>query len=141
MPHWNRTAFPDNVIHMDKLTLAVRIVVGLIFFVFGLNGFIGFLPDSPTAPGVATEYISALKRTGYFWPVLKGCEVACGLCLLSGYFVPLALVVIAPVVVHIFLFHVFLSPPLGLGLFLLVAEAYLGWAYRGSFAGLMKATT
>ena len=70
------------------------------------------------------------KRTGYFWPVLKGCEVACGLCLLSGYFVPLALVVVAPVVVHIFLFHVFLSPPLGLGLFLLVAEAYLGWEYR-----------
>jgi len=87
---------------------------------------------------VATDYILALKRTGCFWPLLKGCEVACGLCLLTGYFVPLALVVIAPVVVHICLFHVFLSPPLGLGLFLLLAEAWLGWAYRGSFVGMLK---
>ena len=110
---------------MDRFTLVVCVCVGLVFFVFGLNGFLGFLPDSPTAPGVATDYILALKRTGYFWPLLKGCEVACGLCLLTGYFVPLALVVIAPVVVHICLF-------------LLLAEARLGWAYRGSFVGMLK---
>lgn len=123
---------------MDKLTLAVRLLFGLIFFVFGLNGFFDFLPKTPPPEGVAGEYISALIKTGYFWPLLKGCEVLCGFAILTGHFVPLALIIISPVVLHIFLFKIFLSPPLGLAIYLLISNAYLGWAYRSSFAELLK---
>lgn len=126
---------------MNYLTHGVRIIFGLVFFIFGLNGFFDFLPKTPPPQGIAGEYIAALIKTGYFWPLLKGCEVTCGLAILSGLFVPLALVVIAPIVLHIFLFHIFLSPPLGLGLFLFVSNLYLGWAYRNSFAGLLKTKT
>lgn len=126
---------------MAMLTRIIRILFGLIFFVFGLNGFLDFLPKTPPPQGVAGEYIATLIKTGYFWPLLKACETVCGLAILIDFFVPLALVVIAPVVVHIFLFHIFLSPPLGLGLFLLVSNLYLGWAYRHSFSGVLKPRT
>lgn len=124
---------------MDKLTLVVRVLFGLIFFVFGLNYFFNFFPKTPPLQGPAEEYISVLMKSPYFFPLLKVCEVVCGLAILSGYFVPLALVIITPVVVQIFLFHIFLAPPVGLGVFLFVSNAYLGWAYRDYFAGLFKA--
>ena len=117
----------------------VRIVFGLIFFVFGSNYFFEFLPPQPEPLGIAGEYISALIKTGYFFPVLKVCEISCGLALLMGFFLPLALIVIATIVVQITLFHAFLSPPLALGLTLLLMNIFLGWAYRKSDAEILKA--
>ncbi len=126
---------------MSKLTLVIRVLFGLVFFVFGLNGFLNFLPPQPFPQGVAGEMIDVLLKTTYFFPLLKIVELLCGLAILTGYFVPLALVIIAPVVIHINLFHIFLTPPIGLGLILLAMNVYLGWAYRKSYAELLKMKT
>jgi hypothetical protein len=91
--------------------------------------------------GAAGELINALLQTSYFFPLLKLVEVLCGLAILTGFFVPLALVIIAPVVIHINLFHIFLTPPIGLGLILLAMNIYLGWAYRKSFSEVLKMKT
>jgi putative oxidoreductase len=97
---------------MKKLPLFARVLLGAIFVVFGLNGFLNFIPMSsmPPMPEKAMAFMGGLMGSGYFFPLLKGTEVVCGLLLLAGAFVPLALVVLAPIVLNIFLFHAFLAP-------------------------------
>ena len=74
-------------------------------------------------------------------PLIKGTEVLAGLLLLTGRFVPLALTLLAPVVVNIVLFHVVLAPGSFAMLALIVAaELYLAWAYRDAFRPMLSAT-
>lgn len=122
----------------SHLPTAARLGLGLVFLVFGLNGFLHFLPQPPL-PERALPYLGGLASAGYFFPVLKGTEVLAGLALLSGRFVPLALTVLAPIVVQITLFHVLLAPGgFGLVAFVLASEIYLAWAYRDAFRGVLQ---
>ncbi len=119
-----------------------RIILGLIFFVFGLNGFFHFIPDSGQMPAKAVAFFTGLAGSGYFIPFLKLTEIVCGFLLLAGRYVPLALTVLAPVVLNILLFHLVLAPdPMGLAMaiFILVVEVFLAWAYRDSFRGVLAA--
>ncbi len=116
---------------------AGRIVLGLIFTVFGLNGFLHFMPNPPV-PEAAGSFLGALAATGYMFPLIKGTEVVAGLALLSNRFVPLALILLSPVVVNIFAFHTVLAPA-PIGVLVLLLTAYLGYAYRNHFAGLFVA--
>lgn len=93
-----------------KIALASRYLLGLIYFVFGLNGFLNFIPAPTEMPAAAMAFAGALGATGYFFPFLKGTEVLMGLLLLAGFAVPLALVVLAPITLNIFLFHFILTP-------------------------------
>jgi len=121
-----------------KGILAARILLGLIFFVFGLNGFFHFLPQPPMS-GPPAEFAGALFASGYMFPLIKGTEVIAGILLLSGRLVPLALTVLAPVVVNIVAFHLFLAPAgLGLPLFIVALGVFLAWSYRSSFAGVLR---
>jgi uncharacterized membrane protein YphA (DoxX/SURF4 family) len=123
----------------SKLPTVARLLLGLVFFVFGLNGFFPFIP-APPIPGPAGAYLGALAATGYMLPLVKGTEVIGGLLLLSGRFVPLALVLLAPVIVNIALFNLVLAPDnMILGLVLVALEGYLAWAYRDAFAGVLQA--
>lgn len=92
-----------------KGALAGRLLLGLIYFVFGLNGFLNFL-SAPPMPEAAGAFAGAMGATGYFFPLLKATEVLGGLTLLTGYLAPLGLVVLAPVTIQIFLFHAVLTP-------------------------------
>lgn len=126
---------------MAKLPLIARILLGLMFLVFGLNGFFNFMPP-PDLPQPAMDLMGALAATGYFLVVLKIVETLCGFLLLIGRYVPLALVLLAPVVVNIVLFHIFLAPNLGAmlpGLIALVLGIYLAYAYRDNFRGVLEA--
>lgn len=88
-----------------------RIVMGLLFFVTGLNGFLNFLPqDASGMPAEALAFSVALAQTGYMLPLTMGVQLVSGVLLLANRFVPLALALLAPVVVNIFAFHVFLAP-------------------------------
>ena len=79
----------------------------------------------------------------YFFPVLKLTETLGGLVLLTGRFTPIALIVLAPVTVQIFLFHLFLTPmsQVAMPLIMVLLHAFLGWAYFPAFAGLFKANS
>ena len=123
----------------SKLQVPARLLLGLIFFTFGLNGFFHFLPQPPS-PAPAAAFGGALAATGYMFPLIKGTEVLTGVLLLSGRFVPLALTLLAPVVVNIVAFHAFLCPAgLGFALVLLAIEVALAWTYRSTFRPLLSA--
>ena len=94
---------------MKIVTLVARLLLGLIFVVFGLNGFLNFIDMGPMPTGLAGQFIGALALSHYFW-VVAALQVAGGALLLVNRFVPLALVLLGPVIVNIVLYHVFLNP-------------------------------
>jgi hypothetical protein len=116
-----------------------RMLMGLMFFVFGLNGFLHFIPQPKTPmPEGAAAFAGALMKTGYMFPMVMGTQLLVGALLLSNRLVPLALALIAPVVVNIVAFHLFLAPAgLGLALFVLALELYLAWAYRSTYRSML----
>ncbi len=112
--------------------------MGLIFFVFGLNGFFNFLPPPKTLPAGALAFLGALVGTGYMMRLVSGTQVIVGVLLLSNRFVPPALALIAPVIVNIICLHVFLQPSgIGPGIVVLVLEIYLAWTYRSAFRPML----
>jgi hypothetical protein len=120
---------------------AARLLLGLVFFVLGLNGFLQFLP-TPPAPERATAFVGALIATGYMFPLIKSVEVICGALLLSNRLVPLALAVVAPNVVNIVLFHAVLAPGgLPVALLVLALELFTAWSYRDAFAPMLRTRT
>ena len=120
---------------------AARLLLGLVFFAFGLNGFLQFLP-TPPAPEKAMAFMGALAATGYMFPLIKGVEVIGGALLLSNRFVPLALAIVAPNVVNIVLFHAILAPGgLPVALFVLALEIFTAWSYRNAYASMLHART
>lgn len=101
-----------------KMQLGARIILGLIYFVFGGMGLaiaLGFMsmPQADAMPQAATAFMQGIMGTGYFFPLLKLTETLGGLLLLIGVAAPAALVILAPVTLHILLFHVFLTPEVG----------------------------
>jgi uncharacterized membrane protein YphA (DoxX/SURF4 family) len=123
------------------LPTAARLFLGLVFTVFGLNFFLHFLP-MPAAPPRAAAFAGALFASGYFFQLLKTTEVVAGVLLLTGRFVPLALAVLAPIVINIVGFHLFLEPSgLPVPLAMLAAEIFLAWSYRAAFASMLHART
>jgi len=121
---------------MRIVVIIVRVLLALVFFVFGLNGFLRFMPNPPPTPA-AGAFFGALFATHYMFFLIFGAQVLGGALLLIGVAVPFALVLLAPVVVNIVFFHIFLSPDL-LPLALTVAafEVFLAWYYRAAFAPL-----
>jgi putative oxidoreductase len=111
---------------MKKFPLIARIVLGSIFSIFGLAGLLQMMPPPANMPIGMETFLKGLMASKYFFPLLKITETVSGLLLLSGFFVPLALVVLAPIVVHIFFVHVFLMPDgLMMALVICVLELYL----------------
>jgi uncharacterized membrane protein YphA (DoxX/SURF4 family) len=120
---------------------AARVLLGLVFLVFGLNGFLQFIPQPP-APDKAMAFLGALAATGYMFPLIKSVEVIGGALLLSNRFVPLALAIVAPNVVNIVLFHSVLAPGgLPVALVVLGLEVFAAWSYRGAYASMLHART
>ncbi len=118
---------------------AARIVLGLIFFVFGLNFFLHFIPQPPMPPA-AGAFAGAMFATGYIFQLLKVIEVVSGALLLGGFFVPLALALLAPIIVNIFFFHAVLAPGgIAVPIVCLALEIYLAWAYRSAFRSMLQA--
>jgi uncharacterized membrane protein YphA (DoxX/SURF4 family) len=118
-----------------------RILLGLVFFVFGLNGFLQFMPQPPM-PERAGAFLGALAATGYMFPLIKSVEVVGGALLLSNRFVPLALAIIAPNVVNIVLFHTVLAPGgLPVAIIVLGLELFSAWSYRDAYASMLRART
>ncbi len=119
--------------------VVVRVLLGLIFFVFGLEGFLHFMPQPGPMPEKAVAFASGLMASGYFFKLLKGTEVLVGLLLLTNRAVPLALVMLAPITINIFAFHAFLAPSgVGMAVVILALHLYLAWTRRDVFRPLFQ---
>ena len=94
---------------MKILVLIARLLLGLISVVFGLNGFLNFLNMGPMPTGLAGQFMGALFLSHYYW-VVAALQIAGGALLLVNRFVPLALVLLGPIIVNIICFHVFMNP-------------------------------
>lgn len=110
---------------MKWLTLAVRVLMGLVFVGAGVAF---FFTTPPPLEGAMADFFKGMAATGYFFHLLKGTEIACGLLLLAGRFVPLALVVLAPIILNISLVHLNLDKSgLPLAVILGAFEVYLSF--------------
>src|ERR1700743_2344499 len=107
---------------MRTVSAIARYLAGLIFLVFGLNGFLNFIP-LPPPEGVAAQFMGALYTSHYLW-VIFAFQVIPGAFLLLNRYVPLALAMLAPVIVNILVFHALMAPSgLPLALFVTVLWA------------------
>jgi len=94
----------------NKATVAARILLGIVFFGSGVFGLVTRFKFPPNLPPNLLTFVQGLTASVYFLPLLKITELVCGLLLLVGWFVPLALVVLAPIIINIFFTHLFLEP-------------------------------
>ncbi len=126
---------------MKIVTLIARLLLGLIFLVLGLNGFLNFLSMGPMPSGLAGQFIGALVLSHYFW-VVAALQVAGGALLLVNRYVPLALVLLGPVIVNIILYHVFLNPSgAPLAIVVVILWGIVFYSQRQHFSGIFVQRT
>ena len=123
---------------MKILTNVSRFLLGFIFLVFGLNGFLHFIPMPPPS-GVAGQFLGSMFVTKYLLFVFA-IQLIGGVLLLVNRYVPIALTILAPIIVNILLFHSLMNPSgLGLALFVAILWAVVIASVRSAFAGIFQA--
>jgi len=124
---------------MKIFTIIARVLLGLVFVIFGSNAFLHFLPMPPLPQGVAGEYLHAFFASGYVY-FIGGFQVIGGLLLLIGCFVPLGLTILGAIIVNIWLFHILMAPEgLPTAIVVTILELFLVWRYRDAFRGIVRA--
>ena len=129
---------------MSKIPAVLRTLLGLAFVVFGLNYFHPFLPAPAMAPEVMKEVMALMVPFvgAKYMGLVKAIEIIAGLLLISNMFVPLALTLLAPILVGITVFHISLEPSgLPLPLVLVVLEIACAYFYRDAFRPMLQAKT
>lgn len=123
---------------METATLIVRILLGLILVVFPINAL--FLKKfSPKMPDKAQLVMNTFRDTGYLLYFIQWTELIVGISLLTGFFIPLALIVLIPISINILLFHIFLAPPVvGPGLFIFAMNLFLVISFRANYLNLLQ---
>src|SRR5271169_119385 len=122
---------------MKTASTIARYLAGVIFLVMGLNGFLNFIPFPPPS-GVAGQFMGALYASHYLW-VIFAFQVVAAILLLANRYVPLAVAVLAPVIVNILVFHALMAPSgLPLALFVAVLWALIFVDVRPAFTGLLQ---
>jgi putative oxidoreductase len=123
---------------MKILTLVARILLGLMFVVFGLNVFLRFIPSQPM-PGDAQSLMGLMMAHGWF-SFYGFVEMVGGAFVLFGRYVAVGLILLGAMIVNILLFHLTLAPSsIGPGVFAAILEAILLYEYRDSFKGILSA--
>ena len=120
-----------------RFPTVVRVLTGLLFTASAIAGMMGKVP--PPEPEAAKAFMDVLLSSGLLY-LVKALELLCGLALISGFFVPLALLVLAPIIVNIAFFHVALDPS-GLMVAVVLAVLWVGnaVAHRSLFLPLLQA--
>jgi putative oxidoreductase len=121
---------------MKILVLVARILLGLVFLVFGLNGFLMFIPTGPLPSGLAGQFVTVLLQSHYV-VVVSALQVAGGALVLVNRYVPLGLTILGPIIVNILLYHLLLYH-MGVGIAITIAILWgiVAYHHRRSFAGL-----
>lgn len=123
---------------MKIALIVVRSLMGLLFL-FASVTYLFKLFTPPELTGAMKTFNAGLEASGYILPTVKVIELICGIAFLSGRFVPLATIVISPIIVNIFLVHVFLDPKgLPIAIFLVLANCFVAFTQRESFKPLLR---
>ena len=126
---------------MRIVILIARLLLGLMFFVLGLNGFLNFLNMGSMPTGLAGQFMGALFQSHYYW-VIAALQVLGGALLLVNRYVPLALVLLGPVIVNIILYHVFLNPSgAPLAIVVVILWGIVFYSQRQHFSGIFAQRT
>ena len=123
---------------MKIASIVARYLLGLMFTVFGLNGFFHFIPQPPPANPLALQFLIAVG-TSHFALFFFAVQVVAGVLLLSGFFVPLALILLAAELYNILAFHLTLAPGAAPGVIACVLWVLVFVEYRASFQGVLSA--
>jgi uncharacterized membrane protein YphA (DoxX/SURF4 family) len=124
---------------MKITVIIVRVLMGLLFLFASIVYFLNLFPQ-PELTGNTKTFMDGVSATRYLMPLIKITELLCGIAFVSGYLVPLGTIVIAPIVVNIFLFHAFVDTQgLPVGVFLVLANIFLAYAYWDKFKPLLEA--
>lgn len=116
----------------------MRILLGLAFAFFGSNFFFHFIPTPPPPPGLVGDYIKVFGASGYA-DVIGAMQLLCGLLLLVGRFVPLALTILGGIIFNILVFHILMDPRgIGPGIVVTLLWLFLVLNYRERFAGILR---
>ena len=116
----------------------IRVLVGLLF-IFSSLSFLLKLIVPPEQTGDVKIFMDGMIASGYLFQDIKITELVCGLAFVSGFFVPLASVVISPIVVNIFLFHVFLDTSgLPVGIILIISNLFLAYYHKDLFVPILR---
>ena len=123
---------------MKIATIIARVLLGLIFAIFGANAFLRFLPMPPPPPNLTGDFLRVFVASGYIH-VIGAMQLIAGLLLLIGVFVPLGLTILAGIIFNILVFHTLMAPEgFGPAIVVTVLELFLLWSYRSSFSGLLR---
>lgn len=124
---------------MKIASTIARYLLALVFIVFGLNGFMHFLPQKPPSSQMAMQYFTVMSASHYLWFVFA-LQLAAGVLVLFRRTVPLALTIAAPLIVNILLFHLLMDPG-GIvpGLVVTVLWFIIFWRFRRAFHGIFFA--
>jgi putative oxidoreductase len=117
-----------------------RVLLGSIFLAFGLNSVFNMF-STPTPPAESHDFLLGLATAPYFFPLLKGLEILCGLALITGRYVKLSLVILAPIITNICFFHAFLDygvHSLVIPSLTLILYIQLLWQHRKELKFLME---
>jgi putative oxidoreductase len=122
---------------MKIAMIIVRTLMGLLFL-FGAVVYFFDLVTPPPMEGPIKMFNGGLAASGYFFTLLKITELVCAILLLVGRFVPLVLVILSPIIINIFMVHLFLDRTgLPVAIFLVVANIFLAYCYRDAFKPLL----
>ncbi|HWL94649.1 MAG TPA: hypothetical protein VNT79_14100 [Phycisphaerae bacterium] len=123
---------------MKYAIIIARVLLGLMFAVFGSNAFFHFIP-MPPLEGQAGAFLGAMVNSGYIYAIAVLQVVGGLLLLLGGRFVALGLTLLGPVIVNIVLYHIFLDPAgLGMAICISVFALFLLWVYRFKFPAIFQ---
>ena len=128
---------------MKVAMIVVRTLLGLLFLFASVTYFLmiwGVVPVPDIPAGPIKTFNEGLASTGYFMTLLKITELVCAILLLTGRFVPLALVILSPIIVNIFFVHLFLDrnpASMATAIFAVAANIFLAYCYRDAFAPLL----
>lgn len=122
---------------MKIAKIIIRVLLGLLFVFASVSYFLNLVPQ-PELTGAMKTFNEGLDASGYIMPLVKAIELVCGIAFIVGRFLPLATVVIFPIVVNIVGVHVFLAPEgLPVALFALFATLFLAYTNKDHYKSLM----
>ena len=124
---------------MKIALIIVRTLMGLLFL-FGSITFLFKLFPMPEMSGNIKVFMDGINASGYLMTLIKVTELVCGIAFVTGRFVPLATIVIAPVIVNIFLINAFLNPSgLGISIFLVLANIFVAYGNWEKYKPILSA--